>query len=321
MALSRSPTVEIHSSVTNVGDSPAPIVAYFSSRGPSSVSPDILKPDVSAPGVNILAAWSPKSPPSLLPIDRRSTNWNFESGTSMSCPHVSGIVALLRSAHPNWSPAAIKSALMTTAYTRDTSLDHILAGGTLKPVDPFDIGAGHVCPLSAIDPGLVYDMDGRDYVLFLCSLGYTQPQIKAMVMPSPSIDTRCVDRWTVSDLNYPAIVVSDLRSTVSVSRTLRNVGQAVSVYFLASIVEPEGVRVTVWPRVLVYTHHRNHASFYVTVAPVKRSRGRYGFGEIVWSDGLHSVKSPVIVRVNDVVRHTEVFASSLNQENNDEEDE
>ncbi|KAK1271278.1 Subtilisin-like protease [Acorus gramineus] len=300
---SKSPTVEIHSSVTDVGDSSAPIVAYFSSRGPSSVSPDILKPDVSAPGVNILAAWSPKSPPSLLPIDRRSTNWNFESGTSMSCPHVSGIVALLCSAHPDWSPAVIKSALMTTAYTRDTSLDHILAGGTLKPVDPFDIGAGHVCPLSAIDPGLVYDMDGRDYVLFLCSLGYTQPQIKAMVLPSPSIETRCVNRWTVSDLNYPAIVVSDLRSTVSVPRTLRNIGPTVSVYFLTSIMEPKGVQVTVWPRVLVYTHHRSRASFYVTMAPVKRSRGRYGFGEIVWSDGLHSVRSPVIVRVNNVGRH------------------
>lgn len=73
-----------------------------------------MQPDIAAPGVNILAAWCPKSPPSLLSLDNRSVNWNFQSGTSMSCPHISGIVALLKSAHPDWSPAAIKSALMTT---------------------------------------------------------------------------------------------------------------------------------------------------------------------------------------------------------------
>lgn len=74
----------------------------------------LLQPDITAPGVNILAAWTPKTSPTLLPIDSRSVNWNFDSGTSMSCPHISGIVALLKSAHPDWSPAMIKSAIMTT---------------------------------------------------------------------------------------------------------------------------------------------------------------------------------------------------------------
>lgn len=75
-----------------------------------------MQPDVTAPGVNILAAWPPKSSPTVLPLDKRSTDWNLDSGTSMSCPHVSGIAAVVRSVHPTWSPAAVKSALMTTGF-------------------------------------------------------------------------------------------------------------------------------------------------------------------------------------------------------------
>uniref|UniRef100_A0A453ITJ4 Peptidase S8/S53 domain-containing protein n=1 Tax=Aegilops tauschii subsp. strangulata TaxID=200361 RepID=A0A453ITJ4_AEGTS len=90
------PTVHVSASRTVVGSTPAPAIAYFSSRGPSSISPNILKPDVTAPGVNILAAWPPKSSPTMLPLDKRSTEWNFDTGTSMSCPHVTGIVAILR---------------------------------------------------------------------------------------------------------------------------------------------------------------------------------------------------------------------------------
>ncbi|KAF9604531.1 hypothetical protein IFM89_007652 [Coptis chinensis] len=127
--------VVVQTSKTTIGQSSTPTVAYFSSRGPSSLGPDILKLDISAPGINILAAWPPKTPPALLPIDRRFVNWNFQSGTSMSCPHVFGVVALLKSAHPDWSPAAIKSALMTTADTKDTSHDNILAGGSMKLAD------------------------------------------------------------------------------------------------------------------------------------------------------------------------------------------
>ncbi|KAF9613354.1 hypothetical protein IFM89_007432 [Coptis chinensis] len=82
------PVVVVQPSKTTIGQSSAPTVAYFSSRGPSSLGPDILNPDISAPRINILAAWPPKTPPTLLPIDRRSVNWNFQSGTSMSCPQV-----------------------------------------------------------------------------------------------------------------------------------------------------------------------------------------------------------------------------------------
>lgn len=76
-----------------------------------------VQPDITAPGIGILAAWPPKTPPTLLPGDHRSIEWNFQSGTSMSCPHVAGVMALLQSAHPDWSPAAIRSAIMTTGST------------------------------------------------------------------------------------------------------------------------------------------------------------------------------------------------------------
>ena len=299
---------------------------FFTSSLTSSASASLcMQPDIAAPGVNILAAWSPKSPPSLLPpLDARSVNWNFQSGTSMACPHVSGIVALLKSAHPDWSPAAIKSALMTTgidnkicilrvispqnltpkfqfpAITVDTTADSIVAGGTLKPADPFDIGAGHVNPLKAIDPGLVYDMDTQDYIFFLCSIGFNRAQITKMVQPSPTMDTSCAGFYSDLDLNYPAIVISDLRATVTVTRTVRNVGQGGALYF-ASMVSPHGVHVRVSPHVLVFFERGEKISYEITVSPWKWSRGRYDFGEIVWFDGYHRVRIPVAVSVNSAV--------------------
>ncbi|KAH9305978.1 hypothetical protein KI387_010382, partial [Taxus chinensis] len=127
-----NPTAIIDSTgLTLVGEAIiAPIVPVFSSRGPSKAIPQVLKPDVIAPGANILAA---------LP----GGGYGIMSGTSMSCPHVSGIAALIRSVHPSWSPAAIKSALMTSAYVRDNRNQLIRDRVFLEAADPFDLGAGH----------------------------------------------------------------------------------------------------------------------------------------------------------------------------------
>lgn len=72
-----------------------------------------VQPDVSAPGVDILAAYIPVVPPSD-GDDERRVNFSLLSGTSMSCPHVAGVAAFVKTVHPHWSPSAIKSAIMTT---------------------------------------------------------------------------------------------------------------------------------------------------------------------------------------------------------------
>ncbi|XP_042481592.1 subtilisin-like protease SBT3.18 [Macadamia integrifolia] len=296
------PIVHVMPSGVTIGQTPAPTVAYFSSRGPSSLSTDILKPDVTAPGTSILAAWPPVAPPSGFPFDHRSVNWNFQSGTSMSCPHVTGVAALIKSVHPKWSPAAIKSALMTTADTKDTNEDDILAGGSMEVAGPFDIGAGHINPIRAIDPGLVYDMNTVDYILFLCNIGYSKDQIESLVLTPESIETDCSE-YTYFDsnahLNYPSITVSDLRSTITIKRTVRNEGGKRAVYFVR-VENPEGVDVWVWPRILVFSCNREEISYYITLTPLKQSQGRYDFGEIVWSDGFHQVRSPLVVCVNTI---------------------
>lgn len=181
----------------------------------------------------------------------------------------------------------------------DASSDTILAGGTLKPADPFDIGAGHVNPLKAMDPGLVYDMDTQDYIYFLCSIGYTQTQIRSIALPSPALDTSCAGLHSDLDLNYPAIIISDLRTTLTVKRTVRSVGRGAAIYF-ASVVSPQGVHVGVWPPCLLFIDQGVSISYKVTVTPLKRSSGRYDFGEIVWFDGLHDVRIPLAVSVNSV---------------------
>ncbi|PIN05580.1 Tripeptidyl-peptidase II [Handroanthus impetiginosus] len=291
--------VRIFPSETAFKRSPAPMVSDFSSRGPSSISPDFLKPDISAPGINILAAWPPNVPPSVFPGDDRSVDWNFDSGTSMSCPHVSGVVALLNSAHPSWSPAAIRSALMTTAYNKDINGYGILVEASTKSSDPFDIGAGHINPVNAFDPGLIYDMTTRDYVRFLCNNGYSQEQIEAMVICPQTTCTRCPNKLEPDyNINYPSITVSNLNCTSTVKRTVRNVGHKKTAVYFGSTMNPNGVEVFVWPKILIFSPFKEEMTYFVTLKPLKVSRGRYEFGSITWSDGFHQVRSPLVVQVN-----------------------
>ncbi|KAJ8558207.1 hypothetical protein K7X08_004973 [Anisodus acutangulus] len=151
----KRPTAQFIIGGTVIGKSRAPAVAQFSLRGPSYTDPSILKPDLIAPGVNIIAAWPQNLGPSGLPEDSRRVNFTVMSGTSMACPHVSGIAALLHSARPKWTPAAVKSSLVTTADTTDHLGKLIMDGDA--PSKLLAAGAGHVNPGRAIDPGLIYD--------------------------------------------------------------------------------------------------------------------------------------------------------------------
>ncbi|CBI31871.3 hypothetical protein VitviT2T_024939 [Vitis vinifera] len=139
----------------------APTVVPFSSRGPNPITPDILKPDITAPDANILSAWSPLAFPSVWMFDDRQVDYYIISGTSMSCPHVTDAAAYNKAAHPTWSPAAIKSALMTT--------DSIMDPRKNEDAE-FGYGSGHINPVKAVDPGLVFDASEADYVDFLCKV-------------------------------------------------------------------------------------------------------------------------------------------------------
>ncbi|TYH04396.1 hypothetical protein ES288_A08G002900v1 [Gossypium darwinii] len=237
----KQPKAEILRSET-ITDKSAPIVASFSSKGPNFIVPDILKPDISAPGVDILAAYSPVASPSITTTDPRRVKYNIISGTSMSCPHVAGVAAYVKTFHPHWSPSAIKSALMTTAFPMDAPRNQ---GAE------FAYGSGHINPVKAIDPGLVYDNIKGDNIRFLCCIGYDEGSIKNIAgnnTSCPKNSTKVLPR----DFNYPtltALVPAGKPFTVNFHRTVTNVGIARSTYnatitTLSSIVihTYEGVR-------------------------------------------------------------------------------
>uniref|UniRef100_A0A6N2MUX1 Subtilisin-like protease fibronectin type-III domain-containing protein n=1 Tax=Salix viminalis TaxID=40686 RepID=A0A6N2MUX1_SALVM len=226
-------------------------------------------------------------------VEVRPLDFKIESGTSMSCPHISGVVALLKAAHPKWSPAAIKSALITTASIEDEYGQKTVAeGAPYKQADPFDYGGGHVDPDRAMYPGLVFDMGTSDYIHFLCALGYNNSAISLMTRTR----TRCKKSANfLVNLNLPSITIPELKQNLTVSRTVTNVGPITSIY-VARVLAPAGTQVTVEPSVLSFDSTRKEIKFKVTFCSLLRIQGRYSFGNLFWEDGFHVVRIPLIVR-------------------------
>lgn len=283
-----------------VYSNPAPVMAAFSSRGPSLIGPDIIKPDLTAPGVNILAAWPPNISPTQLKSDKRRVRFNIISGTSMSCPHISGLAALLKSLHKNWSPAAIKSALMTTAYIRNSQDSPIAdaASTSLKFATPFAFGSGHADPEKASDPGLIYDISTEDYLIYLCSLNYNSSQIALFA----GGNFTCPDASDSQpgDLNYPSFAVLFSSNTPNVTatykRTLTNVGTPASTYAV-EVTEPKGISIVVQPKVLNFRKVGEKLSYKVTFMAVAEGTvsTNFSFGSLVWVSHKHSVRSLIAV--------------------------
>ncbi|KAJ8567746.1 hypothetical protein K7X08_019954 [Anisodus acutangulus] len=280
----RLPTARILSAINVLGAQPAPRVAAFSSRGPNSLTPEILKPDIAAPGLNILAAWSPA-------VSR--LNFNILSGTSMACPHITGVVALLKAVHPSWSPSAIKSAIMTTAKLSDMHHKPIIVDPKGKRATPFDFGSGFVNPTKVLDPGLIYDAQPADYRAFLCSIGYDEKSLHLITRDNSTCDQTFA---SPNALNYPSITVPNLRNTYSVTQTVTNVGKAKSIYN-AVIFAPRGVNVTVVPRRLAFTRYYQKMNFTVTFKVAAAPTQGYVFGSFSWRNKRTWVTSPLVVRV------------------------
>ncbi|KAI5321406.1 hypothetical protein L3X38_030477 [Prunus dulcis] len=274
---------------TEVGAKPAPFMASFSSRGPNTIEQSILKPDITAPGVSIIAAYTGAEGPTDQKFDKRRVSFNTESGTSMSCPHVSGIVGLLKTLHPSWSPAAIKSAIMTTARKRDNKKEAMQDSSKARAT-PFAYGAGHVQPNRAMDPGLVYDLTTDDYLNFLCSRGYNATLLKVF----SNEPNTCPKAYSLADFNYPSITVPDLHDKpVTVTRRVKNVGSPGT--YVVHIKEPAGVSVSVKPGSLQFKTIGEEKKFKVVLKPKVQGTQDYVFGELNWSDGKHNVRSPIVV--------------------------
>lgn len=288
---------------TKVPSGQAPSVAGFSSRGPNLESIYVLKPDVIAPGVDILASWPDAIPPARIPQDPRRSGFNILSGTSMSCPHVAGIAALLKGAHPDWTPAMIRSAMMTTTYNTCRNGKPILAQENNLPASVWLRGAGHVDPEKANDPGLVYDLTEDDYIDFLCASNYTKSEIMMIAKKEVSCEKRATKKeW---DLNYPAIVVAPKRQVerpsnvnVTVTRTLTNVGSGSSSYRV-ELVSPKGAKVRVNPSELSFKVKGEKKSFEVQVLAEKEKGNVMDAeeGSLTWTDGKHRVTIPLIVGI------------------------
>ncbi|KAM2065409.1 hypothetical protein FF1_028406 [Malus domestica] len=271
-----------------IKDLAAPTVASFSSLGPNRILFEIIKPDITAPGVDILAAYSPVAPVTESFEDRRHVKYSFLSGTSMSCPHAAGVAAYIKTFHPNWSPAAIKSSIMTTAGPANGTDDSYTPG-------VFSYGSGHINPLKALNPGLVYVTSKDDYIKLLCSI-LDESKVRLISgdkRPCPAKN----DKILAKDLNYPSMAVNILAETsflIQFQRTVKNVGHANSIYKAKTISKP-GINIKVVPQVLSFKSLNEKKTFNVTVFGRSIPLLTRVSASLVWTDGTHSVRSPILV--------------------------
>ena len=187
------------------------VMATFSSRGP--VGTDFLKPDITAPGVQILAGNTPA--PIDIPAGPTGQLYQAIAGTSMSSPHSAGVSALVKAAHPTWTPGQIKSALMTSSVQSVVNVDG-------SATTPFDRGAGSIRADRAVSPSLTFDVSAADYV------------------------TSTTDQLDRVDLNLPSIDANPLPGVLKTARTAKNVS-ARTASFTVSATTAAGLSVTVTP--------------------------------------------------------------------------
>jgi subtilisin family serine protease len=247
----------------------ADVMAAFSSRGSDRAAPDIIKPDVVAPGVQILAGNSPTAI-----LGKPGQLFQAIAGTSMAAPHVAGLGALLHQAHPNWTPEQIKSALVVTGVTTVKKED----GAT--PADPFDMGGGRVNPNKATNAGLTFKAGFVDYLRFLCGNG------NGCFGGVTPIDP--------SDLNQPSIGIGALAGAQTVNRTATSV-DAASTTWTSSYEGLAGIAVTDLPATITLGAGASqawHVTFTRTTAPI----GSWTFGAIKWTAGSRTVRMPVALR-------------------------
>ncbi len=288
-------------SQTMAGPAVAPRMASFSSRGPNKGDPNVLKPDLTAPGVDILAAVAAGGNQTLR--DEIANNvtpggllWQSMQGTSMSSPHVAGMGALLRHLRPGWSPAAIKSALMTTAYSTQNDNVAGMANGLL----PWAQGAGHTAPNLAADPGLVYDSNAIDWLRYLCGIG-----------KQAANSANCLSYGSIQpyNLNLPSLTAADVLGKLTLTRTVTHVGTEAATYNATT--QLAGFDVVVSPSSMTLQPNEKK-TFTVTLTNKTATMGAWVYGNLTWSDGKHVVRSPLTARASALAARSEIASEAVN---------
>ncbi|KAK2430859.1 cucumisin [Trifolium repens] len=279
-----SPTATIFWT-NELNNSTAPVVASFSSRGPTKAAV-ILKPDLIAPGVNIIASWPATTHISKTLGDSRTSKYNIISGTSMSVPHVSGAAGYIKSMHSTWSPAAVRSALMTTANNQMSLGNN---GDT-----EFGYGAGQIDPIKVGNPGLIYDAYADDYIKFLCSHGYNTTTLQLLTLDNNTCSNTMHTSTRV--LNYSSFALKapspKQHFNGSFRRTLTNVGLPFSTY-RATVTAPEGLTISVNPDVLSFTSLGETKTFVLNVDGAMEEASIST--SLIWNYGDFKVRSPIVV--------------------------
>ncbi|XP_059296358.1 subtilisin-like protease SBT3 [Lycium ferocissimum] len=293
------PKASISFQETHIDVKPAPVVSAFSSRGPSRSYLQVAKPDIVAPGVLILAAWPSNVSAAVIGVNTfLDSDYRLLSGTSMAAPHIAGIAAMLKGAHPDWSPSAIRSAMMTTANPLDNTAKPIKAADDKKYATSLSMGAGLVDPNRAVDPGLIYDATPQDYVNLLCSMNFTEAQFKSIARSSAKHN--CSNPST--DINYPSFIA--LFSPIGnytwleqkFRRTVTNVG-AGAVKYKAKVREPKNTTISISPRTLVFEKKNQKKDYTLTIRYKGNAEDQAQSGSITWveENGHHTVRSPIVV--------------------------
>ncbi|CAI7904972.1 unnamed protein product [Closterium sp. NIES-54] len=258
--------------------STGPVALPLARPGGSQPTNDLLKPDLIAPGVMLWAA---------APGGTRTNRFRRLSGTSMAAAHVAGVLALVIQENPTWLPGRVMSAVLTTAKPTNVYGRPIRLWNGLQ-ADPWMMGSGHVNPSKVLDPGLSFDLIAADFKNLLAG---QNPKRTAKIFPTATLEP--ID---AIQLNRPSIAISHCAGTVTVARTVTNVG-ILSTTFVAKVKAPFLTIVEVVPPRITLSSGDSYRFLVVITGLVPRPRWNFVYGAIVFKDNFgRKVRIPITVQ-------------------------